>query len=94
MVAERYIVNVEGAIVKGDQYLMVVRGEEEVAPGGLSTERLAIISHGTVMTLFIARDTGLAPLTFWKSLGLPAFVVLSLPELRVVEVVAEIEPSP
>jgi 8-oxo-dGTP diphosphatase len=36
MLADRYIVNVEGAVVKGDQYLMVVRGEEEYAPGGLS----------------------------------------------------------
>jgi 8-oxo-dGTP pyrophosphatase MutT (NUDIX family) len=36
MIAERYIVNVEGAIVKGGRYLMVVRGEEEYAPGGLN----------------------------------------------------------
>lgn len=36
MIADRYIVNVEGAIVKDGRYLMVVRGEEEYAPGGLS----------------------------------------------------------
>jgi 8-oxo-dGTP diphosphatase len=36
MFAERYIVNVEGAIVKDGHYLMVVRGEEEYAPGGLN----------------------------------------------------------
>jgi len=36
MVAESYIVNVEGAIVKDGCYLMVVRGEEEYAPGGLN----------------------------------------------------------
>jgi 8-oxo-dGTP diphosphatase len=36
MVADRYIVNVEGAIVKDGEYLMVVRGEEEYAPGGLN----------------------------------------------------------
>jgi 8-oxo-dGTP pyrophosphatase MutT (NUDIX family) len=36
MIAEAYIVNVEGAIVKDGRYLMDVRGEEEYAPGGLS----------------------------------------------------------
>jgi 8-oxo-dGTP diphosphatase len=35
-IADTYIVNVEGAIVKDGQYLMVVRGEEEYAPGGLN----------------------------------------------------------
>lgn len=36
MLADRYIVNVEGAIVKDGCYLMIVRGEEEYAPGGLA----------------------------------------------------------
>jgi 8-oxo-dGTP pyrophosphatase MutT (NUDIX family) len=36
MLADQYIVNVEGAIVKDGRYLMVVRGEEEYAPGGLN----------------------------------------------------------
>lgn len=36
MLTARHIVNVEGAIVKDGRYLMIVRGEEEYAPGGLS----------------------------------------------------------
>lgn len=36
MIADRYIVNVEGAVTREGRYLMVVRGEEEYAPGGLS----------------------------------------------------------
>jgi 8-oxo-dGTP pyrophosphatase MutT (NUDIX family) len=36
MIADTYIVNVEGAVVKDGRYLMVVRGEEEYAPGGLN----------------------------------------------------------
>jgi 8-oxo-dGTP pyrophosphatase MutT (NUDIX family) len=36
MIADRYIVNVEGAIVKEGRYLMAVRGEGEYAPGALS----------------------------------------------------------
>ena len=34
--ADRYIVNVEGAIAKDGHFLMVVRGKEEFAPGGLN----------------------------------------------------------
>jgi 8-oxo-dGTP pyrophosphatase MutT (NUDIX family) len=36
VIAVKYTVNVEGAIVKDGRYLMVVRGEEEYAPGGLN----------------------------------------------------------
>jgi 8-oxo-dGTP diphosphatase len=36
MIADTYIVNVEGAIVKNGRYLMIVRGEQEYAPGGPS----------------------------------------------------------
>ncbi len=52
---------------------------------------LAIVSHGTVMTLFLAHATGIDPVPFWKGLGLPAFVVLSHPELEMLELVATVE---
>jgi broad specificity phosphatase PhoE len=52
---------------------------------------LAIVSHGTIMTLFLARVTGIDPVPFWKGLGLPAFVVLSHPELALLEVAASME---
>jgi broad specificity phosphatase PhoE len=48
---------------------------------------LAIVSHGTVMTLLITRANRLEPVPFWRSLGLPAFVVLLLPGLRLLELV-------
>jgi broad specificity phosphatase PhoE len=59
------------------------------APASPSGQSLVIVSHGTVMTLFIARANGFDPIPFWKSLGLPAFAVLSLPALRLLEVVRE-----
>jgi broad specificity phosphatase PhoE len=37
---------------------------------------VAVVSHGTVMTLFVARRTGVEPVRFWKELGLPAAVTL------------------
>jgi broad specificity phosphatase PhoE len=39
------------------------------------------VSHGTVMTLFVAEAAGLEPFAFWKSLGMPCAVRLTLPEL-------------
>jgi broad specificity phosphatase PhoE len=51
---------------------------------------LAIVSHGTVLTLFVARANGLDPVPFWKGLGLPAFAVLSLPEFGLREVVEKV----
>lgn len=50
-----------------------------------------IVAHGTVITLFVARHAGLEPFPFWKRLGLPSFVVLSLPEYAVQRVVERID---
>jgi broad specificity phosphatase PhoE len=50
----------------------------------------AIVSHGTVITLLIARANHLDPILFWKSLGLPAFAVLSLPDLRLLETIQDV----
>jgi broad specificity phosphatase PhoE len=51
----------------------------EAHPSG----NLAVVTHGTVLTLFVARAAGLDPVPFWKQLGLPAFVALSLPAMEV-----------
>jgi broad specificity phosphatase PhoE len=55
---------------------------------------LAIATHGTVMTLFIARANNLDPIPFWRNLGLPAFAVLSLPDFDLLQTVDTIEQSP
>jgi broad specificity phosphatase PhoE len=55
---------------------------------------VAVVTHGTVMTLFVARTTGLEPLPFWKELGLPAFVVLSRPQFGLVTVIKDVEDTP
>ena len=51
---------------------------------------LAVVSHGTVMSLFVAGSAGIEPFRLWKSLGLPSFVVMSLPDLRLLEVVESV----
>jgi broad specificity phosphatase PhoE len=46
------------------------------APGDL-----VVVSHGTVMTLFVAEVAGVEPFAFWKRQEMPFAVTLTLPEL-------------
>ena len=39
-------------------------------------ETVAIVAHGTVITLFVAAHNEIEPFAFWKRLGLPALVVM------------------
>jgi broad specificity phosphatase PhoE len=39
-------------------------------------ETLAIVSHGTVITLLVSRANGLAPFPLWERLDLPSYLVL------------------
>jgi broad specificity phosphatase PhoE len=48
---------------------------------------LAVVAHGTVISLFVALSAGVEPFPLWSRLGLPSFVVLSLPELELVSIV-------
>lgn len=43
---------------------------------------IVVVTHGTVLTLFVAEATGVEPFTFWRRLALPCAVTLSLPELK------------
>jgi phosphoribosyl-AMP cyclohydrolase len=55
---------------------------------------LAIVTHGTVLSLFVTRAAGLEPFPFWRSLGLPALAVLSLPDLKLLHVLADLDAPP
>ena len=48
------------------------------------------VTHGTVMALFLAHVAAVEPVEFWQTLGMPAYVVLRLPDYEVVEIVNEI----
>ena len=55
-------------------------------------ERLAVVSHGTVIALYVAEHTkDHTAFELWRKLGLPSFVVLSRPELRVEQIVERID---
>ncbi len=44
-------------------------------------QSLAVVAHGTVISLFVAHTCNLDAFSFWKSLTMPSFVTLSLPDL-------------
>lgn len=48
---------------------------------------IAIVAHGTVIALFVAHACGLQPFPLWKRLDLPSFVVLTLPQLNLSQIV-------
>ncbi|MEA3335401.1 MAG: histidine phosphatase family protein [Chloroflexota bacterium] len=50
--------------------------------GRYRDQSVAVVSHGTVISLFVAQVAGLEPVSFWRSLGLPSVVVLSQPDHR------------
>ena len=50
-----------------------------------------VVTHGTVMTLYVAEVAKVEPMGFWRWLGMPSFVVLTLPEMRVSEVVESVK---
>lgn len=44
---------------------------------------VVVVTHGTVMTLFVAEAAGVEPFSFWKRQQMPFAVTLTLPELRI-----------
>ena len=52
------------------------------------TERtIAIVTHGTVIALFVAQLTGQDGYSLWRELGLPSFVTLDLQSRKLLETV-------
>jgi broad specificity phosphatase PhoE len=58
----------------------------EAAMVGITSEAqdrtCAVITHGTVLSLFVAKYNRIAPFAFWESLALPCCVVLDQPTFR------------
>jgi broad specificity phosphatase PhoE len=51
---------------------------------------VVIVSHGTVMSLFVAKRSHVDATSLWSTLGLPSYIALELPNYRIIEVVATI----
>ena len=51
---------------------------------------IVIVTHGTVMSLFVAKRSHVDATSLWTTLGLPSYIALELPNFRIIEVVATI----
>jgi broad specificity phosphatase PhoE len=51
---------------------------------------VVIVTHGTVMSLFVAKRSHVDATSLWSTLGLPSYIALELPNYRIIEVVATI----
>lgn len=51
-------------------------------------ESLIVVSHGTVITLFVSSQNDVESYRFWRSLDMPGLIVLSRPDFKLVEVLA------
>ena len=54
-------------------------------------ETIGIVSHGTVIALFLARCATRAPFQIWREMGLPSFVVLDRSTNQVIETVNKLD---
>jgi broad specificity phosphatase PhoE len=77
----------ETANEAGDRFGRAVAAVLERHPAG----NLAIVAHGTVISLSVARHNPVEPFGLWERLGLPSFVVLRLPGYMLTEVSPELE---
>jgi broad specificity phosphatase PhoE len=46
---------------------------------------IVIVSHGTVISLFVSRLTGISDFQLWSELGLPSLVVLDMESHTLIE---------
>jgi broad specificity phosphatase PhoE len=51
------------------------------------TGNLAVVAHGTVISLFIGLHNNIDMMSFWRTLGMPSFGVLQVPSFRIEQTV-------
>jgi 2,3-bisphosphoglycerate-dependent phosphoglycerate mutase len=51
---------------------------------------IAVVAHGTVISLFIAAAAGIDAMGLWEKIGMPSYIVLSRPDFELLEIVESI----
>ena len=69
-----------------DRFKKAVEGVMQSNPH----ENIGIVTHGTVLSLFVSHLTGEEIFTLWQSLGMPAIVAFSHPSMELLTQVNEI----
>ena len=99
MSKEQFSAKVEEFLCNPDQLVLgtktavqardrMVTAINEVVKAGHSDS--IVVTHGTVMTLYMAAVAGVRSLCFWRQLGLPSFVALSTPSMWVLSIVKSV----
>ena len=52
---------------------------------------IAVVSHGTVIALFLAEITGKPAFEYWRRMKLPSYAVLELPSLEMTDLVEAVD---
>jgi broad specificity phosphatase PhoE len=58
--------------------------------GKHSRGNVVVVAHGTVIALFIADCVNAEPFPLWQRLGLPSYIILSIPDFRVLDIVEKV----
>lgn len=65
------------------RFTRAINGLLEAYPG----QTLAVVTHGTILALYLAQVSGQDTFELWQGLEMPAYVVLSLPEIKLAQFV-------
>jgi broad specificity phosphatase PhoE len=87
---DRLVLGRETARQACDRFERAVNG---VVERHAADECLAIVTHGTVLSLLAERKAGMEPFGLWRKLGLPSFVVFELPSWKVATTVENVGSS-
>jgi broad specificity phosphatase PhoE len=78
---DRLVIGNETAAEAYERFAEAVDGLIEKEQGDV-----AVVTHGTVISLFAQRRAKEEPFALWRRMGLPSFIALEIPSWRVVEV--------
>lgn len=82
-------------LVMGEETALQAKGRFQHALESLISENtgwnLAVVSHGTVISLLVAFANSIDPYEFWVRLGLPSAVVVTIPDFKLLEVVESVD---
>jgi broad specificity phosphatase PhoE len=83
---DQVVFGMESANQALERFSTAVRRLQDADPG----ETLALVTHGTVMSLFAGKVLREDAQTIWSKLGMPAYIVFSIPDHELMEMVASI----
>jgi len=79
---DEYIMGRETADQARSRFISAVEEVVSRKPDG----NVAIVAHGTVITLFTSHFSEVDAFTFWKELGIPSVVIFSIADYRLLKV--------